>query len=346
MSGSSSTGKATALPRDKQNLQQMTETAAASPEKGGATGPVTEEGGIKVAVRIRPAKDGEVGGRQPLVRVDNEKRRICVTQADDGPPKTTETQFDAVYDENCKQEELYEELGVPLLDKLFNWYNGTLFAYGQTGSGKTHCMLGPDGAEGTDEIGMIPRIIREVFRRVMLGNELRAKESAPGQVKPKLIVKVSYVEIYQERLVDLLVKQKRDPWDMPAVMKIRYHPDFGVYAEGALEPTVNTYDELRKLMSEGDTRRHMAAHAMNDRSSRSHAVFTIKVFEVYDAGDGVEVPRKWARLNMCDLAGSERQKQTGAAGIRLAESSNINKGLLTLQRVISALAKQDRKSVV
>jgi len=146
--------------------------------------------------------------------------------------------------------------------------------------------------------------------------------------------------------VDLLTPKRRNPWDAAAGLRIRYHPDTGVYVEGATEPEVGDYDEMRRLMREGDARRRVASHELNERSSRSHACFTIKLFEVYDAGEDVRVPRKWARLNMCDLAGSERQKQTHAAGIRLVESSNINKGLLTLQRVIQALAKEAKPNEV
>jgi len=325
------------------------------PPGAGEAGPAgtkangTALGGIKVAVRVRPEKPGEVSGKQPLVVLNKEAKRVTVTVRDgDGPAKTTSHDFDYVYDANCEQKEVYEQLAEPLLGKLFNWYNGTLFAYGQTGTGKTHSMFGPEGGEGTEQVGMIPRMIREIFRQVMLGNELRKKDASESksEVQSKLIVKVTYLEIYQERLVDLLVPKNKNPWDPAPMLKIRYHPDTGVYVEGAAEPTVTNFEELRKLMSEGDTRRQVASHDLNERSSRSHAVFTVKLFEVYDTGDKTYVPRKWARLNMCDLAGSERQKQTHAAGVRLVESSNINKGLLTLQRVIKALAKEDKPNEV
>eukprot|EP00899_Mesostigma_viride_P019057 jgi/Mesvir1/27152/Mv20817-RA.1 len=244
--------------------------------------------------------------------------------------------FDHVYGEGSRQEELFQGIGMPIIDNAFQWCNSTLFAYGQTGAGKTHSMLGYD-ADDSEERGLIPRVVQEVFRRV----EAESERFIQKGLSKQLTVRCSYIEIYNERLIDLF--KIEGPGPPPLIsdsekLSIRTHPELGVYVKNALEPEVISYEEVRNLMKQGDAKRKVASHAMNERSSRSHACITLKIYEVFNVG-ARRINKRWAKINLVDLAGSERQKMTHAEGVRLTESSNINKSLMTLQKVIKTLVR-------
>ncbi|RCH86805.1 kinesin-like protein Klp8, partial [Rhizopus stolonifer] len=216
------------------------------------------------------------------------------------------------------QELVYNDLGRELLDHAFDGYNCCIFAYGQTGSGKSYSMMG----YGEDK-GIIPRTCSELFERITdLSND-----------KLKFQVEVSYIEIYNEKVRDLLNPANKGN------LKVREHPTFGPYVEDLSRLVVKSFDDIEHLMSEGNKARTVAATNMNETSSRSHAVFTLFLTSNrFDETANLNT-EKCSRISLVDLAGSERANSTGATGVRLKEGANINKSLTTLGKVIAALAE-------
>ncbi|KAL6805376.1 hypothetical protein J3E68DRAFT_421651 [Trichoderma sp. SZMC 28012] len=216
------------------------------------------------------------------------------------------------------QHNLFEDLGAPLLDNAFEGYNNCIFAYGQTGSGKSYSMMGYG-----KEIGIIPMICQEMFQRI---------DKIQGDKSNKCTVEVSYLEIYNERVRDLLNPSTKGN------LKVREHPSTGPYVEDLAKLVVTSFQEIENLMDEGNKARTVAATNMNETSSRSHAVFTLMLTQKkYDADTKMEL-EKVAKISLVDLAGSERANSTGATGARLKEGAEINRSLSTLGRVIAALA--------
>ncbi|XP_069764421.1 kinesin-like protein KIF13A isoform X2 [Narcine bancroftii] len=228
-------------------------------------------------------------------------------------------------DENNKakyagQEVVFKCLGEGILDNAFQGYNACIFAYGQTGSGKSFSMMG-----SVDVPGLIPRLCGALFGRV-------SKEENESHT---FKVEVSYMEIYNEKVRDLL-----DPKGSRHTLKVREHKVLGPYVDGLSQLAVTCFEDIESLMSEGNKSRTVAATNMNEESSRSHAVFNIILTQTLcDLQSGTS-GEKVSKLSLVDLAGSERVSKTGAAGERLKEGSNINKSLTTLGLVISALADQ------
>lgn len=217
------------------------------------------------------------------------------------------------------QSNLFDDLGKPLLDNAFQGYNNCIFAYGQTGSGKSYSMMGYG-----KEVGIIPNICQEMFGRIQAIQE--------GDQTIKCTVEVSYLEIYNERVRDLLNPATKGN------LKVREHPSTGPYVEDLAKLVVGTFQEIENLMDEGNKARTVAATNMNETSSRSHAVFTLMLTQKkYDAETKMEM-EKVAKISLVDLAGSERATSTGATGARLKEGAEINRSLSTLGRVIAALA--------
>ncbi|KAJ5370689.1 uncharacterized protein N7496_006781 [Penicillium cataractarum] len=217
------------------------------------------------------------------------------------------------------QEDVYNCLGEEFLDHNFEGYHTCIFAYGQTGSGKSYTMMGTP-----EQPGLIPRTCEDLFQRI---------ESSPS---PDISynVRVSYFEVYNEHVRDLLVPRT----DPPHYLRIRESPSEGPYVKDLTEVTARNYVELMKYMRKGDVSRTVASTKMNDTSSRSHAVFTITLKQIHHDLSTDETTERTARIRLVDLAGSERAKATEATGARLREGSNINKSLTTLGRVIAALA--------
>ncbi|KAK3268124.1 hypothetical protein CYMTET_23356 [Cymbomonas tetramitiformis] len=299
---------------------------------------------LRVALRCRPFTLDELhhNGRVRQLQVDSAQRCVSILpEQDSRSQKSKDFTFDWVYDEKSKQSDVYEDIGAPAVESAFNWFNSTIFAYGQTGSGKTHSMLG-DATDGIDGVqrGLIPRVVEAVFDRVAAARNAEPDDSTlVDGVTSELVVKCSYIEIYQEVLVDLLVDAKRLPSMGTERLKIRNDPNLGVYVQNATETEVESAEEVMALMRHGSVRRRVGAHSLNERSSRSHAIFTLKLFQVYNA-DGRRIPKRVAKINLVDLAGSERQKETHAEGVRLQESAAINKSLHTLQRVLRGLVSR------
>uniref|UniRef100_A0A669PC22 Kinesin family member 13A n=1 Tax=Phasianus colchicus TaxID=9054 RepID=A0A669PC22_PHACC len=218
------------------------------------------------------------------------------------------------------QEVVFKCLGEGILEKAFQGYNACIFAYGQTGSGKSFSMMG-----NAEQLGLIPRLCCALFQRISV------EENESHTFK----VEVSYMEIYNEKVRDLL-----DPKGSRQSLKVREHKVLGPYVDGLSQLAVTNFEDIESLMSEGNKSRTVAATNMNEESSRSHAVFNIIVTQtLYDLQSG-NSGEKVSKVSLVDLAGSERVSKTGAAGERLKEGSNINKSLSTLGLVISSLADQ------
>lgn len=227
------------------------------------------------------------------------------------------------------QEDVYDSLGEEFLDHNFEGYHTCIFAYGQTGSGKSYTMMGTP-----DQPGLIPRTCEDLFERIAA-----AQDETPNI---SYNVRVSYFEVYNEHVRDLLVPII--PHQPPYYLKIRESPTEGPYVKDLTEVPVRSLHEILRYMRVGDNNRTTASTKMNDTSSRSHAVFTIMLKQIHHDLETDETTERSSRIRLVDLAGSERAKSTEATGQRLREGSNINKSLTTLGRVIAALAdpKQQR----
>ncbi|KAM9354509.1 kinesin-like protein KIF13B isoform 2-T2 [Pholidichthys leucotaenia] len=288
---------------------------------------------VKVAVRVRPMNRREKDLNTKCV-VDMEGNQTilhpAITNVNKGDPRNQPKVFVYDYcfwsmDESQKdkfagQDVVFQCLGESLLDNAFMGYNACIFAYGQTGSGKSYTMMG-----SAEQPGLIPRLCSSLFSRTV--QEAREGES--------FAVEVSYMEIYNEKVRDLL-----DPKGSRQALRVREHNVLGPYVDGLSRLAVASYKDIESLMSEGNKSRTVASTNMNEESSRSHAVFNvILTHTLMDLKSGT-TGEKVSKLSLVDLAGSERASKTGAAGERLKEGSNINKSLSTLGLVISALADQ------
>lgn len=213
------------------------------------------------------------------------------------------------------QQDTYGLIGKEILDHTLSGYNTCIFAYGQTGSGKSYTMMGNE-----EDPGIIPRTCEDLFKEIEKLDE-----------SERTRVRVSYFEIYNEQVRDLLTAANKP-------LRVREDPKTGPYVEQLSEFPIESFDEFKKYMQLGNTNRTVASTKMNDQSSRSHAVFTIHVRTTEFNNTEDIVREKVSCLRLVDLAGSERVNATGASGIRFKEGSNINKSLTTLGRVISALS--------
>ncbi|KAK9301458.1 hypothetical protein QLX08_006168 [Tetragonisca angustula] len=224
----------------------------------------------------------------------------------------------------ASQDVVFDALGRDILDNAFQGYNACIFAYGQTGSGKSYTMMGSG-----ENKGIIPRLCDNLF-------DMIAKQQS-SELTYK--VEVSYMEIYNEKVHDLL-----DPKPNKQSLKVREHNVLGPYVDGLSQLAVTSFQDIDNLMAEGNKSRTVAATNMNSESSRSHAVFSVILTQTLtDSKSGVS-GEKVSRMSLVDLAGSERAVKTGAVGDRLKEGSNINKSLTTLGLVISKLADQNSGS--
>ena len=299
------------------------------------TGGVSGGGNIKVVVRVRPFNTRELDRNAKCIVSMQDRQTILQP-----PPEAEERlrksgkglqdgqkvfKYDKSYwsfnkeDSNyAGQDNLFGDLGVPLLDNAFQGYNNCIFAYGQTGSGKTYSMMGYG-----EDAGVIPKICRSLFERI---------EGVKSDVNLTCTVEASYLEIYNERVRDLLNPANKGN------LRVREHPATGPYVEDLAKLAVRSFPEIENLMDEGNKARTVAATNMNETSSRSHAVFTLTLTQKrHDVETNMDT-EKVSRISLVDLAGSERQQATGATGARLKEGAEINRSLSTLGRVIASLA--------
>jgi len=318
-------------------------------------GPSSNESSVQVAVRVRPMLSQEAGNTNCVdVHSSNSVDLNVVQLGGVAGPKFT---FDEVFPIATKQSEVYTDRVLPLVHSCLEGYNATILAYGQTGSGKTFTIMGPSSSLATsvqDEInaGVIPRAIRNIF---MMLSEAREKHNNTNLEEDKKVehdddyhgqpyqfeVRVQFLEVYGEDIRDLLVAQQGS-----RKLTIR---DVGLdepEVVGASEQKVDSPEEAILCLTRGMYRRVTGATAMNQSSSRSHAIFSLIVEQSIAIADEnssdnltarTQVQSIRSKFNFVDLAGSERQKRTKAEGLRLKEGIDINQGLLVLGNVISAL---------
>ncbi|XP_030069556.1 stAR-related lipid transfer protein 9 [Microcaecilia unicolor] len=291
---------------------------------------------IKVAVRVRPlSKRESAEGARIIVEVDDKTARIRNQKLDhrlesswDTRERIFEFGFDYCYwsvdpddPKHASQEVVYQDLGTSVLSGAIKGYNVCLFAYGQTGSGKTYTMMGTPAS-----VGLTPRICEGLFSR---------NDDCSGR-PASCSVEVSFLEIYNERVRDLLKQSDRKK---PYTLRVREHPEKGPYVQGLSRHLVNDYKQVVELLEEGIAKRITAATHVHDASSRSHAIFTIQYTQaILENNLPSEIISK---INLVDLAGSERASPSYCKD-RLTEGSNINKSLVTLGIVISALAQNSQ----
>lgn len=273
-----------------------------------------ESQNVRVCCKLRPQSKIEDGKGSTLC-VSSTPTTIDIT-TDTGPNKFT---FDRVFSPETNQEEVFQEVGVSLVDNLLAGFNCTLFAYGQSGSGKTFTMEGPQ--HHGEMAGLIPRIVSAIFEKI----QAKTKESNGGL---SFAVKVSYVEIYNEKIRDLL-----DTTRQKCNLQVRQDKVKGVYVEGVTEEFADSGEVALAIMDKGSKMRATASTGMNDTSSRSHSVLQVSVIQDDHAAE-VEVS---SRMTLIDLAGSETVKKTGAQGAQMEEAKAINKSLSALGQVIKAI---------
>mmetsp|Transcript_30218 Transcript_30218/g.77019 ORF Transcript_30218/g.77019 Transcript_30218/m.77019 type:complete len:778 (-) Transcript_30218:440-2773(-) len=273
---------------------------------------------VKVVVRCRPLNQKELNdGRQRIVEMETRTGQVTLQnpKADASEPPKSFT-FDAVYDWNCTQKEIYEQTAKPIVNSVMEGYNGTIFAYGQTGTGKTHTM---DGGASPELQGIIPRTFQHVF------------ETVEGSSDAQWMVRASFLEIYNEEVRDLLSKDPKNK------LEVKEHKDSGVYVKGLNAFVVKGVPELNNVLEVGKKNRSVGATLMNQDSSRSHCIFCITIETIDSGAANPDGHIRVGKLNLVDLAGSERQSKTGATGDRLKEATKINLSLSALGNVISAL---------
>ncbi|XP_013384615.1 kinesin-like protein KIF3A isoform X2 [Lingula anatina] len=274
---------------------------------------------VRVVVRCRPINSKEKdSGCKLTVNIDEVRGTVTVQNpnAPQGEPPKVFT-FDTVFGMESKQVDVYNQAARPIVDSVLEGYNGTIFAYGQTGTGKTFTM---EGVRTVPELrGIIPNSFAHIFGHM-----------AKAEGDTRFLVCVSYLEIYNEEVRDLLGK------DQSVRLEVKERPDIGVYVKDLLRVPVHNADEMDRVMTLGNNHRSVGATQMNAHSSRSHAIFSITI-ECSEKGLDGEQHVRVGKLHLVDLAGSERQTKTGASGQRLKEATKINLSLSTLGNVISAL---------
>jgi kinesin family member 13 len=287
---------------------------------------------VKVAVRVRPYNQREkeresscvieMNGKSTIIKDELGQEKTFsfdysfwshdgFTLRDDGYAEADDGKY-------ADQRQVFDCVGKEILDNAWEGYHCCLFAYGQTGSGKSYSMVG----YGSNK-GIVPISCDEIFKRI--------KENTDPEKSYE--VQVSMLEIYNEKVQDLLTPASKRP---PSGLKIRESKTIGVFVEGLTKHPVTSYEEISKKMDEGYENRTIGSTLMNATSSRAHTIVTIEFKQInFVAGKKSE---KLSMINLVDLAGSERSSSTGATGARLIEGCNINKSLLVLGNVINVLA--------
>ncbi|XP_077881375.1 kinesin-like protein KIF1B isoform X4 [Ictidomys tridecemlineatus] len=284
---------------------------------------------VKVAVRVRPFNSRETSKESKcIIQMQGNSTSIINPKNPKEAPKSFS--FDYSYwshtspEDPCfaSQNRVYNDIGKEMLLHAFEGYNVCIFAYGQTGAGKSYTMM---GKQEESQAGIIPQLCEELFEKI---NDNCNEEMSYS-------VEVSYMEIYCERVRDLLNPKNKGN------LRVREHPLLGPYVEDLSKLAVTSYTDIADLMDAGNKARTVAATNMNETSSRSHAVFTIVFTQKKHDSETNLSTEKVSKISLVDLAGSERADSTGAKGTRLKEGANINKSLTTLGKVISALAEVD-----
>ena len=269
---------------------------------------------VRVVVRCRPLGQKEISEqRECVVNVDMKNCTIAICNPNNVKEIKSFT-FDHTYDWNASQELIFQQTALPILESVMEGYNGTIFAYGQTGTGKTFTMEGNDNEV---DKGIIPRTIDWIFNNI---------KNYPDQ---QFLVQVSFVEIYNEEVRDLLSKVKRQKLNVREKDKVFYLENVTVFQ------TENSAMTL-EIMKKGRVNRATGATKMNPGSSRSHSIFSI-IIESSSTDEAGQTHYKVGKLNLVDLAGSERQSKTESTGERFVEATKINLSLTCLGTVINKL---------
>uniref|UniRef100_A0A8B9RDX6 plus-end-directed kinesin ATPase n=1 Tax=Astyanax mexicanus TaxID=7994 RepID=A0A8B9RDX6_ASTMX len=284
---------------------------------------------VKVAVRVRPFNSREMSKESKcIIQMSGNTTTILNPKV---PKETKSFNFDYSYWSHTSPEDInyasqqlvYRDIGEEMLLHAFEGYNVCIFAYGQTGAGKSYTMM---GRQEKDQQGIIPLLCEDLFTKINDSNNDNSMSYS---------VEVSYMEIYCERVRDLLNPKNKGN------LRVREHPLLGPYVEDLSKLAVTSYNDIQDLMDSGNKARTVAATNMNETSSRSHAVFNIIFTQRRHDSETDNTSEKVSKISLVDLAGSERADSTGAKGTRLKEGANINKSLTTLGKVISALAEVD-----
>ena len=297
---------------------------------------------IKCVVRCRPLNAKEKGLGAKCISISADSKVVIVENKDDkNQANKGQYAMDRVFDETVTQEELFKEIGEPILKNFIGGYNCTIFCYGQTGAGKTHTMMGPLDQlfeEDSPSHGLIPRIIHYIFNEKEKVYDLITNNTTDKCKNIQYQVKTCVMELYQEQIIDLLNPNNKSDKKDAGELKVKEDPKKGMYIQGITEAEVFNAKEAKSLILTGLKTRHVAATEMNAESSRSHLLFSIYLSASYINPKNGEV-KKNSRLHLIDLAGSERQKKTKAIGERIKEACMINKSLSTLGNVINALVE-------
>uniref|UniRef100_A0A7N6FEP0 Kinesin-like protein n=1 Tax=Anabas testudineus TaxID=64144 RepID=A0A7N6FEP0_ANATE len=271
------------------------------------------ECGVRVMCRFRPLNEAEITRGDKYIPKFKEDDTVVIT----GKPYV----FDRVLPPNTSQEQVYDQCAKQIVKDVLGGYNGTIFAYGQTSSGKTHTMEGK--LHDPQLMGIIPRIAHDIFDHIYSMDE-----------NLEFHIKVSYFEIYLDKIRDLLDVSKTN-------LSVHEDKNRVPYVKGCTERFVSSPEEVMDVIDEGKANRHVAVTNMNEHSSRSHSIFLINIKQ-----ENIETEKKLSgKLYLVDLAGSEKVSKTGAEGAVLDEAKNINKSLSALGNVISALAEGTKTHV-
>ena len=304
------------------------------------------KGKVNVFSRVRPGLAREDGDQHCVTMLPDLKK--CVVRLEDdavervlaggsaAPGKVTEKDFtfEGVFDEDCSQKEVYEEVGKPVLKDVLLGYNGSILAYGQTSAGKTHSLLnsgmGMDGKPDPKQAGLLPRLVAALF--VHIG----------ADTKHAYTVEASMLQIYNEHIDCLLCDDREKGQGLAVTGKSD--------VKGLTWISCKTPTDMLMCFQKGRNSLVYAETKMNKSSSRSHAVFQIKISKRSRAtssakasgGGKVEMKATFGKLTVVDLAGSERIKKSGASGAQFKEATNINGSLLAFGNVVQALAEKKK----
>ncbi|MEQ2217841.1 Kinesin-like protein kif14, partial [Xenoophorus captivus] len=289
-----------------------------------------ENSAVTVAVRVRPFSAREKAEKaSQVIFMTGQETHVQHPESKQSYSFTYDFSFCSVDGDDptfASQKTVYETFARPLLQRAFEGFNTCLFAYGQTGSGKSYTMMGFE-----EEAGVIPRFCLELFMKL----------ASMEDEEVKCHVEMSYFEVYNEKIHDLLVTRE-EPNQRKMPLRVREHPVYGPYVAELSANVVSSYSDIQCWLELGNKQRATAATGMNDKSSRSHSVFTLVMTQTKtEFVEGEEHDHSiTSRINLVDLAGSERSSTAQTSGDRLREGASINKSLLTLGKVISALSEQ------
>ncbi|CAD7702588.1 unnamed protein product [Ostreobium quekettii] len=331
---------ATGVRGDVRTAQSATPEPLVRPATSSAQAPPQQTGeGVKVIIRIRPLNQSEVLAEdctRAVTCMDDYTLTISPDKKKQRSEEACTFTFDSVHQETSTQAEVFEEVGIPIIENVVGGYNSTIFAYGQTGAGKTHTMIG-DPECGRKRLavegGLAPRVFQYLFKKIT-EEEQRKRDEYGNPEELHFSVRCSVLEIYNELITDLLNPKEVN-------LQVREDAQRGAFVDGLKEVHCQNASEALRLLFTGAQNRKTAHTRANSKSSRSHYIYTCFVERTSKSIDGICQTRH-SRLNLVDLAGSERNNMSGATNHQLKEACHINKSLSTLGRVIKELLESQK----